>query len=509
MNKDFERVQRRIKNTISIIGVSILILSICFLEYMFFCNIIINTEIWSRYFLIIYNCLKAIIILGILLKDYPPRYKMVFILYIVLTNIIGLIIYFIFHDPNLNKKDLDKFKKVNNNHKLYRNEEIYKECDEKRIFEYIENTTGYPVYKNTSIKYLNTGKIFFENLKRELEQSKKYILIDFFMISKSKLWDEIFNILCKKVKEGVKVEIIVDYFGLHEHIPEKFIRCLEENNIKLYIFNPISININKYIKFRSHKKIVVIDGIIGYTGGVNIADEYTNEIEKYGEWRDFGIRVEGGVVKNYLSIILRQIEYITNKNVDDEFYLSDKICENMDGYITCFLDGPDNLDLPTQNLYSKVINDAKDYVYIITPYLKLDQALMSSITNASKSNIEVKIILPHIPDKLITDIVRKSYYEVLIKAGVKIYEYTPGFIHSKILVSDDKRAIMGSSNLNYLSIYLCFECVNYTYKTGVENIVRDDFNNLLEKCIEIKIEDMEKKSKITKAFEKLVDMLII
>lgn len=509
MNKDAERIQRRIKNTISIIGAVILLVTICFVEYLFLKNIVMNINNWARYFFVAYSIFKSIVILNLVVRDYPVRYKLVFTLFIIITNVAGLIVYFVFYNPNLSKKDLNKLKEVNDKHKLDKNEEIYKDDEEKIIFKYIENTTNYPICKNTSIKYLNSGEDFFTSLKKELQQAKKYILIDFFIISKSKLWDEIFDILCDRVRKGVRVEIVVDYLGLHKHIPKEFKKNLEENNIKLYIFNPISLNINKYIKFRSHKKVVVIDGKIGYTGGINIADEYINEIEKYGKWKDFGVRVEGDVVKNYLTIILRQIEYITNQNVDDKFYLSENKYSNADGYITCFLDGPDNLDLPTQNLYSKAINSAQDYVYMISPYLKIDQPLMSSITSASKSNIEVKIILPHIRDKMLTDIVRKSYYEILIKAGVKIYEYTPGFIHSKILVSDDKRAIMGSSNLNYLSINFCFECINYTYKTGVEEIIRDDFNNLLKECTEITIEDIEKKSKIVKVFEKLVDMLTL
>lgn len=284
--------------------------------------------------------------------------------------------------------------------------------------------------------------------------------------------------------------MILDSVGCIFRLPKDFKKQMADAGIELYMFNPFSIVINGYINYRDHRKVVVIDGKVAYTGGVNLADEYANIIERFGHWKDGGIRIKGRAVWSYTLIFLRDKEEISNMPANYELYQNkEEDKEKTEGYVLPCSDGPDNRKNPVENIFIQTINYAKDYVYLTTPYFVTSETLLTAILNAARSGIDVRVVTPHIPDKKIIQIVTRSYYEVLLEAGVKVYEYKPGFIHSKTLVSDDNTSIVGTANLDYRSMHLNFECINWSYMTGVEKDIKKDFEETIKNCIPITLDE--------------------
>ncbi|MDD3304236.1 MAG: cardiolipin synthase [Clostridia bacterium] len=446
---------------------------------------------------IVFDIAKIVVILYLLYHHDNSAYKVSWILFILFFPVMGLVAYLLWGNSKLRKKKELALRKirVQSEDLLRDSENVAKEIlsiDEYKYkqIQYISKVTGFPVYKNQGLEYFEIGEKFFERLKQDLQKAEKYILLEFYILSKGKLWDEIFAILKEKANQGVKVELILDSLGCLFRLPKDFKRQMEEAGIELYMFNPFSVMLSGYINYRDHRKIVVIDGKIGYTGGVNIADEYVNVIEKYGHWKDGGIKIQGNCVWSYALIFLRDKEEISKVPADyDAYKVVDTGFNESNGYVLPCSDGPDNRKNPFENTFIQTINYAKKYVYLTTPYFITSETLLNSILNAARSGVDVRLVTPHIPDKKIVQIVTRSYYEVLLEAGVKVYEYKPGFIHAKTLVSDDDTSIIGTANLDYRSMHLNFECINFSYMTGEELRIKEDFEHTIKNCIPISLEE--------------------
>lgn len=467
-----------------------------------------------KYATILYNALKIYLVCYMLYKKESYAYKISWLLFMLFFPITGLLAYFLWGSNKIGKKKaiLMQSIRLKTNYLLENNDDVLNELKSHDFYtyslaKYIKNTTRYPIYKNQKIKYFKLGEEFFDELKQDIKEAKEYIFMEFFIVSKGKLLDEISEILIKKANEGIKIELIVDTLGSLFRFPKSIRKKLENSGIKIFMFNPLSIILNSFINNRDHRKIIVIDGKKAYTGGVNLADEYANIIEKYGHWKDVGIKVEGKVCKNYLMMYLRNKEQLTGEKIcyDDYFEKIDKIKEQKgNGLIMAFPDGPDNKKNPIENSYIKLVNMAKEYVYISTPYFVISEQLMNALTNAALSGVNIKIIMPHIPDKKFVQLVTRSNYETLLKSGIEVYEYKPGFIHAKTILVDDKMSIVGTSNFDYRSFHLNFECVNLSYQTGVEKKIKDDFETTLQKCIKIDLNKWLKRSKIEKLKETIL-----
>ena len=260
---------------------------------------------------------------------------------------------------------------------------------------------------------------------------------------------------------------------------------------------------------RDHRKIVVIDGKISYTGGFNLADEYANIKEKYGHWKDAGIRFKGEISWSFALLFLRDLKLINKKlKIDFDHYKKISLEQREEykcrGVCVAIADGPNNRKNPIESVYMQILNTATDYVYITTPYFAISEQMLASLLNAARSGVDVRIILPHIPDKRIVQMSTRSYYEVLLSAGIKVYEYKPGFIHSKTFVSDDKIGVVGTANMDYRSMNLNYEDISYLYDTGVELDIKKDFENMIENsCIEITLQQWLKRPWIQKIVEAL------
>lgn len=462
----------------------------------------------------IFNFIKICSILYIVYKPINPSYKISWIILIAVLPVIGVILFILIGNTGVRKKvkkDIEKNKLLSENYLDFKKEDylILKEID---IYKYkqacfLTNISELPMYRSNKVEYLNTGEAFFEKLLSDLKKAEKYIFLEYFIIAKSSMWDKIFDVLKDRSEHGVKIYILTDQLGSNVRLPDGFKENFGLDNIVTKLFNPVLPFLSFHINYRDHRKVVVIDGKIAYTGGVNIGDEYINKTSTLGYWKDFGVRLTGKSVLNFVIIFLRMWN-IGNKvnflNYNDFIYEEPDYPNDDNGFILPFNDGPNNHNNPSENTYINMINSAKKSIYITTPYLILGNEMITALTNASYSGIDVRIVIPHIPDKKIVFALSRSFYDKLLKAGVKIYEYEIGFMHGKSCIVDGEVAVVGTINFDFRSLYLHYECGVWMYNTGTEKKIQDDFFEILEKSIQIKYDVWKKRSFIKKIVEALL-----
>jgi len=365
------------------------------------------------------------------------------------------------------------------------------------IAKYLRKTSGSLVSQNNDVKYFPIGEEMFEEMIKQLESAKEYIFLEYFMISHGKMWDTILKILVKKAKEGVDVRLLYDGTCSVYLLPYKYPERIEKLGIKCRMFAPPIPFISTHYNNRDHRKIMVIDGNVAFTGGVNLCDEYINIDSPFGHWKDVGIMLKGDAVYDFTLMFMQMWSATVAKTTQDicfpnmqkymkktSFYLEnfDSEQEENIGYVIPYADNPVDSENVGENVYIDILNQAKEYVYIMTPYLILDGEMLHAITFAAKRGVDVRIILPHIPDKWFAFVLAQANYKVLLEAGVKVYEYTPGFVHAKVFVADDERAVVGSMNLDYRSLYWHYECSAYLYKVPAIADIYKDFMDTQEKC---------------------------
>ena len=357
---------------------------------------------------------------------------------------------------------------------------------------YLQQTAGFPVFDKTRSDFLSPGEVYFSKLCEELEKAEKYIFIESFIIDDGLMWDKILKILQKKAEKGLDVRVIYDDVGsflLHDH---NFPKKLKEMGVKCVAFNRFKPFFLVSLNHRDHRKIVVIDGKVAFTGGINIADEYINVRERFGYWKDAAVMVEGQGAWSLAVIFLQLWNFTerTNENFSIFFPWKNENCISLsDGFVQPFADSPTDNENVAEHVYLHMINCTKDYLYIETPYFIVDDSFVSALILAAKSGVDVRIVLPHKWDKQLVKQISRSYYRELILGGVRVFEYLPGFMHSKIFLSDDKAACVGSINLDYRSLYHHFEAGVCLYGTSTLTQIRQDFDKVFEDCIEIKSEN--------------------
>lgn len=350
---------------------------------------------------------------------------------------------------------------------------------------YLQSFAGFPIYNQTSTEYLTPGEKMLEALLPELEKAEHYIFIETFILEEGIMWNSILEILERKVQQGVKVRVIYDDLGCFLTLPQDYAKQLQSRGIECAVFNPFKPFLTAKQNNRDHRKITIIDGKTAFTGGINLADEYINAREKYGHWKDAGIMLKGCGAWSFTLIFLQMWQLVTHT---DEAYLqwypwtNTPCLQSSDGYVQPYADSPVNRDNVGEHVYMHIINNAKDYLYINTPYLIVDDSMISALCLAAKSGVDVRIVTPHCWDKWAVHMTTRSYYRDLAKAGVRIYEYSNGFIHSKTFVSDDIVATVGTTNLDFRSLYLHFECGTVMYASKAVAQVKEDFLNSLEIC---------------------------
>ena len=458
--------------------------------------------------------LSIIIVFIIINNKSNPSYKIAWIVPVMIFPIFGGLFYLLYGGNKLSTRE--KLKMVIQNiemtNSLKQDDEIIKKIGDKSIYaknqsEYILNYAKCPVYNNTETTYFKIGEEKFEALLRELKKAEKFIFLEYFIIQEGKMFNSILEILEEKAKQGVDVRLIYDDVGCIVTLPHNYKNTLEAKGIKCRVFNPIKPFFTRRLNNRDHRKIVVIDGDVGFTGGINLADEYINEYEKHGYWTDAGIMLKGDAVWNLTVMFLSMWDYIDNKEEDYiKFKPSKNKYYNSKGYVQPFDDSPLINEPIGETVYLNLINKAKDYIYINTPYLIIDNEMATALKIAAKSGVDIKIVTPYIPDKKFVHAVTKSYYESFIKDGIEIYEFTPGFMHAKTFVVDDEYGVVGSINLDFRSLYLHYECGVWLYKTESIKSMKDDYLETLKRCHKVTMEECKNTSSIRKVLRLIIRM---
>lgn len=454
---------------------------------------------FSLYYLIT-MILAALIVLDIANQNMNPSFKLPWAILVMAVPIIGAPLYILFAKSKQNRRIAKRFR---NYRTLMRNtlpnpDDPLSEIAEgepivAKQMKYIEQTAYAPVYRNTESVYFPSGEEYFAALLKELKKAERFIFIEYFIIEEGKMFGSILDILKEKVAEGVEVRIMYDDFGTINKLPKKYDKQLEEMGFRVSVFNKMKPSLDAFLNYRDHRKIVVIDGNVGFTGGLNLADEYINEVERFGHWKDTGVMIKGQAVTKLTETFL-QLWYFSRSETEIDYkdYASTLICES-DGCVQPFADGPSTDDLTAELAYIGLVNSAADHFYITTPYLILDNELTTALCHAAKSGVDVRIITPHIPDKKMVMAVTRSNYSALLMSGVKIFEYTPGFIHAKSVVMDGKVAIVGTANFDFRSLYLHFENCVLLYKTACVADVEKDFLETQALSREVTLEEIKKK----------------
>ncbi len=443
---------------------------------------------------LVFRCISIILLVRIINIDMNIESKLTWSILLLILPVLGILLYFIFvrrRAPMHHKKYFEHTAKQIKQYQIK-----YKEEDDKLKkelgdyygqFEYIFRAAGHKTYGNTDVKYLSVGERFFEELLAELKTAQKYIFMEYFIIERGKMWNEILEVLKQKVDDGVEVRIMYDDLGTINKLPHDYSKRLNKAGIKCVKFNSFMPIMSAIHNNRDHRKITVIDGKIGFVSGINLADEYINEKHPFGHWKDTGIKLTGEAVKN-LTIMFLQLYDVQSKQTEEYTQYLEYNPQKANGYVCPYGDGPSFFcaDHVAENVYLNIINQAKHYLYISTPYLIIDNKLTNALCNAAKRGVEVKIVTPHIPDKKVIFALTRSSYKKLQEAGVVIMEYEKGFIHAKQVLCDDCIGVVGTINFDYRSLLHHYECGALMYKTDCLADIKVDFQQIFNQSIDMK-----------------------
>ncbi|MBR1983410.1 MAG: cardiolipin synthase [Clostridia bacterium] len=473
-------------------------------------GIVIVMCLYVPYFYILAYLTEMGCVLKIISSDNNPDYKVPWLLVVLILPVIGFMLYFIFSSRTLKKKyvkkiqSLDKFGFDKDDTLLFN--KINSEDDNAyRQAKMATNISGCHLYNNTSVKYFPSGEEYFESLLVDLKNAEKFIFVDYFIIEEGKFFDSVLEVLKEKAKLGVEVKMVYDDIGCMKTLPANFQKHMNVYGIQAVPFSRLKGGADSEFNNRNHRKITVIDGKIGYTGGINLADEYINHVKRFGHWKDSGVRLEGQAVWELTKLFVFDFGINVKQNLEFKNCLYPEISKTENGYVIPFGDGPN--PIYDRNVGKCVIQNmlanASKYAYFTTPYLIMDNDLCNSIESASLRGVDVRIIVPHIPDKKIVFGITKSFYSRLLKAGVKIYQYTPGFIHAKNYLVDDVYGLVGTINLDYRSLVHHFENGVWMYKTTCLKDLKSDILKTLEVSQEITA-DTNKPNLLVRFFRSIV-----
>lgn len=458
-----------------------------------------------HYFLVFYVVsfiLSISVVLFIVNSRMNPGYKIAWIILILTFPIFGVTIYLLLCGKTSNKKMCKtmyyvqkEMQEIFLNHKdiilenlKAINPQAYRQAN------YIKKKSLCPIYENSICNYFSPGESVFQIILDELKKANEYIFLEFFIIESGIFWDSVLDILIKKANKGVNVLLIYDDLGSISTLPRHYDKTLQKLGIQCKKFNPLAPIVLSKLNNRDHRKILNIDGKTAFTGGINLADEYINKKEKHGYWKDSFLMIKGDAVWNFTVMFLTNWNSMKGKKENtNKYYKINSLPSNESpcGYIQPYCDTPLDNEYVSQTVYLNLIHRATDYIYITTPYLIIDNEITTALCIAAKSGVDVRIITPHIPDKKPIHMVTRSFYPLLLEYGVKIYEFTPGFIHSKSFVVDDIYAVVGTVNLDYRSLYLHFECGVWMYQANCILEIKQDFLDTLKMCEIMQIENLK------------------
>lgn len=463
------------------------------LETLAVLGIMIWCAIHIPFFYLAMYATQVYCILRIINSPENPDYKVPWLIVVMAVPVAGFMIYLMFYNRKLPRKLIKRITKISNQQVRTKDEKVLETLENRDRRAYLSarllcRLASTHLYQNTEAQYFDMGEKMFSAMMEDLKKAEKYIFLEYFIIEEGYFWNSILEVLKEKVAQGVEVRVVYDDIGCMFTLPGNYCKVLKSYGIKAVSFSRLKGQANNEFNNRSHRKILVIDGKVGYTGGINIADEYINRKVLYGLWKDVGIRLEGEAVAQLTSIVMADYE-VNMKEPVTEFapYYWTGCSRQNEGYMIPFGDGPGPVykRRVAKVMIMDMLNQAQRYVYMMSPYLIIDNELCQCIENAAMRGVDVRIVTPHIPDKKIVFVITRSYYKRLRDAGVKIYEFEPGFVHAKVYMADDEYGIVGTINLDYRSLVHHFENGIWLYRHEVLEQVKEDLMETMEKSIEI------------------------
>ena len=488
---NLKRLLSFFKSKIFYVGILIL------MQLIILCALIFLLSYQFYWFYILSLILSFIASVYIVNREDNPSFKILWVLLIMSVPVMGGLFYILFGGRKVPKelrirdqRSMEELSQVmKQNHDMLnalRQEEpqAYKQAN------FCWNSGYFPVYRNCEVRYFPLGELKFEALLDELKKAKRFIFLEYFIIAEGIMWNSVLDILKDKVKEGLDVRLIYDDAGCITTLPPRYFETLRRYGIKAKLFNPIEPHLALQMNNRDHRKIVVIDGEVAFTGGVNLADEYINRYERFGHWKDMAVMIKGEAVQTFTVSFLQFWNFDEEEKSDPMNFIADVPKQYSDsGYVVPFCDSPTDEDYVGQQTHINMINSACRCLYASTPYLVIDQETKMALILAAKNGVDVRILVPHIPDKKTVFEVTRSNYERLIESGVRIYEYTPGFVHGKVMLADDQSAVVGTVNMDYRSYYLHYECGIWMYRTSCLKDIRRDFEETFAVSHEVTLEE--------------------
>ena len=502
------RVEERVINYIPVRYIIAFLITI--FEVLAIICVMIALCLYVPYFYLAVGVTTFAVELKIISSNDNPDYKIPWILIVLTIPVVGLMLYLIFGSRKLKKKFIKRLNHLKDmSYKKDSSADIEKLEKENKTAaaqaRMLTNIADTHLFSNTKQTYFSSGEEYHKALLEDLKKAQKFIYLEYFIIEDGNFWNSILEILKEKASNGLDVKLVFDDIGCMTTLPGNYAKQLKKFGIKATPFSRLKGQADNEFNNRNHRKITVVDGIIGYTGGINIADEYINEVQRFGHWKDVGIRLGGEAVYELTKLFLIDfgINFKKEFKIPENLYPESNITES--GYVIPFGDGPKPLyeRRVGKSIIQNMLDTATKYVYITTPYLIIDNELCTSIENAALRGVDVKIVVPHIPDKKIVFNMTKSFYKRLMDCGVKIYEYEPGFIHAKTYIADDKFAIIGTINLDYRSLVHHFENGVWLYNCESIKDLKTDINDTLKKSIEI-TPNMLKTNLLNRFFRALV-----
>ena len=457
---------------------------IIILQFSWFVYLLYSATVYSSMVDALFKIASIVLALFVSSRDMRSTYKTSWIFLILALPLFGIPAYYLFGRPGLTKRTRMKMDVVSSRIRAYSSPSddvmsaLRAEDDSAgQQAQYLTCYAGYPVYREADTQYYCCGEEMYPQFLEDLKAAKSYIFLEYFIAEPGKMLDAIVEILAQKVKEGVDVRFMYDGIGCIQTLPNKYYCYLQEKGIKCACFQPFRPLMSIIQNNRDHRKITVIDGKVAYTGGMNLADEYINARVRFGYWKDAAIRLTGECVWSFTKI-----------HADEK------------GFVQPYTDSPLDHEDVGENVYLNIISRAKKYLYIFTPYLIIGSEMRTALVNAAKSGVDVRLVVPGIPDKKLVYFLTQSNFPYLIKNGVKIYTYTPGFIHAKCFVSDDVQATVGTVNMDYRRLCLHFECGVWMYRTRAVLQVKEDALKTFAESHEVTLEEFQRKSFLVRTF---------
>ncbi len=367
------------------------------------------------------------------------------------------------------------------------------------------------LYRDTAAAYFPTGAAFFEDALAQMAKAERFIFLEYFILAEGLLWDRFLAVLTDRASRGVEIKIIFDDFGNITRMSNETIEAMRASGMEVVVFNPVHQYVNRlYFNYRDHRKILCVDGQLAYTGGVNVADEYVDYVRRFGEWKDGGVRLDGPGAWGLTAQFIHMWEMLGSHMPNEEDYYRPLEERDADGFCQPFSDGPiNNPDNPAEDMYLQCIANAHDFIWLTTPYFAVEDSMVRALCMAAESGVDVRLLLPGVPDHKYTYMVARSHYERLLRHGGKIYEFTPGFLHAKSFVADGETAMVGTINMDYRSFQLHYECGVMFYGAPVIGDIIRDLEGVMARSRRVELDQWKRRSLPGRALEKVLRVFSI